>query len=126
MYEPFEFDLCGPRLPIERRWSEIARLYRVNVVLPLRDSCNHTTSHDRSKLEEEEEEEVDAVEKHKVPRLDGFDGGDTIKSEDDEAETKKKPNSVGLSHLLPRGACGISPDTYIERFLEESRCALFI
>lgn len=108
--EPYHPELCGPHPPSPSngpRWNTLEAVYLEAVVEPTTKEVNGTT---------------DAEEREDSLRASGNDEGDFGEAggmEDGEARR-------GLSHALPRGACGISPSVYLTRALQESRCGLFI
>ncbi|VDK22592.1 unnamed protein product [Taenia asiatica] len=108
--EPYRPELCGPHPPSPSngpRWEALEAVYLEAVVKPMTKEVNATADVERGNLfrASGDGDEEDAGE------ADGVEGGETRR---------------GLSHALPRGACGISPSCYLTRALQDSRCGLFI
>ncbi|VDM02497.1 unnamed protein product [Schistocephalus solidus] len=114
LLQPYRPELCGPDPPApdgpnKSRWSMLEYLYLKTTVEPLNS---------RSLIPE-------------VPSL-----GDPLTEE--AASTAAEGESVvveesgapaprrGASAALPRGSCGIAPNVFLSRCLQDSRCGLFI
>ncbi|VDD83476.1 unnamed protein product [Mesocestoides corti] len=106
--EPYKPELCGPQPPSPQtgdvRWPGLTSVYLTTVVEPLAAASaaasEPSLSHNSNP--------------HEVVEL------------SDSVEEATVEPRVGVSHALPRGACGISPDVFLARALQDSRCGLFI
>lgn len=108
--EPYRPELCGPHPPSPSngpRWGALEAVYLEAVVKPTTKQVNAA---------------VDVGRGNSFRTSGDGDEGDA----DEAAGVEGGEARRGLSHALPRGACGISPSCYLTRALQESRCGLFI
>ncbi|CAL8068281.1 unnamed protein product [Calicophoron daubneyi] len=150
VYKPLELDLFGPRMPTEShvRWSDLVNTYVDTIIASIRgdrprnlvklseDSGGHMNPDEsappakRIKSEEDIKPTVCGVGDAGLRSTKPEDLDNKMSLDDSFPNKKEEPldssTHVGLSEQLPQGACGIAPQVFLERCLQESRCALFI
>uniref|UniRef100_A0A0R3WNN2 CDK-activating kinase assembly factor MAT1 n=1 Tax=Hydatigena taeniaeformis TaxID=6205 RepID=A0A0R3WNN2_HYDTA len=108
--QPYRPELCGPHPPSPSngpQWGALEAVYLEAVIEPTTKDVDAAADAERGDLFRESDNADEGV------------AGGSAGVED--GHTRR-----GLSHALPRGACGIPPSCYLTRALQESRCGLFI